>query len=85
MRARLIDDLIQNGGQHLIIVKYLPRHNGHEEWIYNTPDLDQQKVIFARSMGEMEDHILMQHYAGRQFWLINPDASYTLIPLRPNR
>jgi hypothetical protein len=85
VRARMIDNLTNSDGQHLIFVKYLPQHNGHEEWVYNTPDLDRQKVIWARSMGEAEDHALMKHYPGRQFWLIKPDAAYMLIPAKSAR
>ena len=85
VRTRIIDDLAKTGGEHLIFVKYLPGHNGHEEWVYNTPEIDKQKVIFVRAMSDLEDRALMRHYAGRQFWLLQPDASPNPLPIIPVR
>jgi len=74
-RAHLIEDLVRGGGQHLILVKYSPGHRGHDEWVYNSPELDRQAVIFARSMGDDADCRLSRHYAGRRIWTLNPDAA----------
>jgi hypothetical protein len=73
-RARLIHDLERRGGEHLVFIKYFPDHFIHGEWVYNSPQIDRQKVILARSMSPREDCELIEHYAGRQVWLVEPDA-----------
>jgi hypothetical protein len=80
-RAQLIESLTKQGGEHLILVKYLPGHRTHNEWVYNSPDLDKQKVIFARSMGDAEDRSLMRYYGNRTTWMILPDRDYALQPV----
>jgi len=72
-RVRLIHDLERRGGRHLVLVKYFADHSFHEEWVYNQPAIDEQKVILARAMGGEGDYRLVQHYADRQAWLLKPD------------
>ena len=83
VRARMLDQLNQGSDKHLIIVKYSPTHNVHEEWVYNTPDIDRQNVILARSMGDEADRLLMQHYPDRRFWLLELGASSATVALKP--
>lgn len=82
-RARILDDLARRGGSHLLIVRYAPGHSGHEEWVYNSPDIDQQRVILARSMGDEADCRLIRHYAGREVWILEPDARRPAGVLQP--
>ena len=75
----------QPGGQ-LAIVRYGPAHEGLNEWVYNEPDIDASKVIWARGMSEDEDLELIHYYKGRQVWLVQPDLPTPAIspyPLRP--
>jgi hypothetical protein len=74
-RARVLGDLERRGGKHLVLVKFFRGHPIHEEWVYNSPNIDQQKVIVARTMGAAEDCRLIRHYAQRQVWLVEPDAN----------
>jgi len=39
-RAQLSDQLARTPGQHLVIVRYGPRHSVHDEWVYNSSDID---------------------------------------------
>ncbi|MFB3813482.1 MAG: hypothetical protein ACE14L_05165 [Terriglobales bacterium] len=83
-RTRIIHHLERRGGEHLVFVRYFRDHPIHQEWVYNSPDIDKQPVILARMMGRTEDCRLIQHYAGRQVWLLEPDvAKYptALVPL----
>jgi hypothetical protein len=73
-RSRILHDLERRGGEHLVFVRYFRDHPIHEEWVYNSPNIDQQKVIVARTMGA-DDCRLIHHYAQRQVWLLEPDAN----------
>jgi hypothetical protein len=80
-RARIERSLENLPGQHLIIVRYGPQHRLQDEWVYNLADIDAQKVIWARDMGETRNRELLQYYQGRRGWLLEPDESpYKLSP-----
>ena len=74
-RAALLAHLERMPGQHLVIVRYGPDYDpGRQiEWVYNRADIDGAQVIWARDMGEAENARLLEHYRGRQIWLIEPD------------
>jgi hypothetical protein len=50
-RAKLIQQLKKEGGQHLLIVSYSPKGVVHPPWEYNEADLDQAKVILGTTDG----------------------------------
>jgi hypothetical protein len=74
-RLRIIHQLEHQGGRHLLIVKYSRRHNPHQEWVYNPPDIRHSGVILARSMGNIDDCQLMHYYSDRIPWFVYPDTS----------
>ncbi len=55
----------------MIFVRYGAAHT-FEEWVYNSADIDSQRVIFARDLGE-ENQKLIAYYPGRTLWLLQPD------------
>lgn len=73
-RERIIHQLENEGGRHLLIVKYSHIHVPYEEWVYNPPDLEHAKVLFARSMGNAEDCRLVRYYSPRKIWFLYPDG-----------
>ncbi len=73
-RAQIQTALENLPGQHLAIVHYSGDHNPLDEWVYNPPDIDGAKVIWARQMRPDEDLELVRHYANRRVWLVEPDA-----------
>jgi hypothetical protein len=71
-------------GTHLVLVHYAPNHNHHEEIVYNTPDIDQQKIVWAFDFGPEADRPLLDYYRGRKVWLVIPDGPHpTLEPYSP--
>jgi hypothetical protein len=49
-RARILVELKEEQGRHLVIVRYGPRHLEHDEWVYNEAEIDGARVLWARDM-----------------------------------
>jgi hypothetical protein len=84
-RAQIQAKLQQMPGNQLAIVRYGMDHNALDEWVYNEPDIDASKVIWARGMSEDEDLELIHYYKGRQVWLVKPDLATPAISPYPLR
>ncbi len=74
-RARMLHDLENTPGQHLVIVRYGPSHLSDPEWVYNAADIDAAKVVWARDMDEQDNQELLQYFKNRHAWLLEPDLS----------
>jgi hypothetical protein len=72
-RASLQQTLEHAPGDHLIIVRYTPKHIPHIEWVYNAADIDHAKVVWARDMGPEGNQQLLRYFYGRKVWLLKPD------------
>jgi hypothetical protein len=72
-RARIESELEQMPGKQLVIVHYSSEHNPIDEWVYNDPDTDNSKVVWAREMSSAENLELMHYYGDRKVWLVQPD------------
>jgi len=72
-RAGILKSLEQQPGQHLVIVRYAPRHTVHNEWVYNPSDIDGAKVIWARDMDPDHNQELIRYFPNRTVWLVEPD------------
>jgi hypothetical protein len=59
-------------GKSLVVVGYNTHGNINvpHEWIYNAPDIDSAKVIWAWDMGEAKNQELFDHFRDRQIWKI---------------
>jgi len=72
-RARILNQLKNMPGDHLVIVRYQPHHDFiMNEWIFNNADIDGSKVIWARDMGAQNAELL-QYFSQRRIWLVEPD------------
>ena len=60
-------------GQQLAIVRYTPDHGHIDDWVYNAPDIEKSKVIWARDMGTAKNVELLQYFRNRKVWLVEPD------------
>jgi hypothetical protein len=72
-RERISKQLEDQGGKHVLLVHYAEQHIPHEEWVYNSPDIDRQQVIFARAMGADEDCDVVHYYPDRKIWFLDVD------------
>jgi hypothetical protein len=50
----------------LVLVRYGPTHNPHEEWVYNSIDLAASPVLWAREMDPASNRQLRALFADRQ-------------------
>jgi len=73
-RAGIESRMQQMPGQQLILVRYSALHNPLNEWVYNGPDIDASKVVWAREMDAPHNLELMRYYPNRQVWLVEPDS-----------
>jgi hypothetical protein len=72
-RARLMAELERLAGQHLVIVHNRRSAIGMFDWVYNEPDPDQAKVIWARDMGKQVNEQLVRRYHQRRIWYVDQD------------
>jgi hypothetical protein len=72
-RARVESEMEQVPGKQLLLVRYSSRHNPLNEWVYNAPDIDTSKVVWAREMDAAHNLELMHYYPDRKVWLVEPD------------
>ena len=47
--------------------------SGVWEWVYNTADIESQKVIWAQDMGPAKNQELIDYYKDRRVWLLYAD------------
>jgi len=72
-RARMQTELEAEPGRHLAIVRYTPSHSIHQEWVYNRADIDAAKVVWARDLGDERNQRLLDYFADRRVWIVEPD------------
>jgi hypothetical protein len=61
-------------GKQLVIVRYSPNHSSLDEWVYDAPDIDNSKIVWAREMDAANNIELMRYYKDRTVWLVQPDT-----------
>jgi hypothetical protein len=84
-RAQILRDLTATGERHLVVVRYSRAHNPGDEWVYNAADPDHAPVVWAREMDPGSNRELVQYYAGRHAWIVEPDARpIHLVPYDPS-
>ena len=80
-RVGVIEKLSKIPGDHLVIVRYGADHNVDRDWIYNAPDIDRARIVWARDMGKEQNQELLRYFSSRHAWLMLGDDSPP--PLEP--
>ncbi|MEJ7699102.1 MAG: hypothetical protein WKF71_05580 [Pyrinomonadaceae bacterium] len=72
-------------GKHLVLVDYSNtelKANGKRynpltvlSWVYNEPDIDQSKVVWANNMGEENNRRLFEYFDDRHVWVLGFEKS----------
>ena len=83
-RARVQRELTMLDGTQVVFVHYASVHDPSLEWVYNTADIDGQKLVWARDLGPEQNKQLIAYYSGRHFWTVNADSEIPEpVPYRP--
>jgi len=82
-RAQLSNQLKQQPGQHLVLVKYGPKHSYDREWVYNEADIDAAKVVWARDMDAAENCRLVGYFKSRVVWNLVIERDDVALSLQP--
>ena len=72
-RRQIESSLSQSPQGSLIFVQYSQDHNRFEEWVYNSADIDSQRVIWALDKGPEQNKQMERYFAGRSYWLFRAD------------
>jgi 4-amino-4-deoxy-L-arabinose transferase-like glycosyltransferase len=73
-RARIVRQLEATTSDHLVLVRYGPRHNVHNDWVWNAADIDHSRIVWAREIPGVDLQPLLDYFRGRKVWVIEPDA-----------
>jgi hypothetical protein len=80
-RENVMHALRKRGGKHVVVVRYNANHSPHEEYVYNSADIDGSDIVWAR---EMDDPLrmmqLVSYFKDRSIWLYRPDEAPWLTP-----
>jgi hypothetical protein len=80
-RAAIAKELSDAPGKHLVMVRYEEGHNLHDEWVFNSAEIDTAKVLWARELDPAQNANLFAYFKDRKLWLVEPDTDNTeLIP-----
>jgi len=74
-RGDLIKILSTHPGRHLVIVRYEPKHDPSNEYVYNEANIDLARIVWAREMYPQSNQALIAYYQDRQAWVFEPDLS----------
>jgi hypothetical protein len=80
-RADLERRLRSAGGKDLVIVRYGPRHNIHNEWVRNAADIDGSSVVWAHDLGPAKNARLLEYFRDRTAWVLevrDPDGEESI-------
>jgi hypothetical protein len=72
-RAQIEARLTRLPEKQLVLVRYSADHDPAVEWVYNAPDVDSSKIVWAWDMSAAENLELIRYYKDRTVWLAQPD------------
>ncbi|MGA2037894.1 MAG: hypothetical protein ABSH42_01355 [Bryobacteraceae bacterium] len=78
VRASVLNRFHSMPGLQLAIVRYGPKHNWMNEWVWNEADIDHAKVVWARDAGD-GNQALLRYFGNRTVWIVEPDSTPPLV------
>ena len=87
-RVAAVRGLERIPGKHVVLVREGSgplRHDLDREWVYNSAEIDNSRIVWARDMGMDANHQLVSYFHDRDFWIVNvDDPSPHPVPYREN-
>jgi uncharacterized Tic20 family protein len=83
-RSRVIQQLKNEGGRHLVLVDYADGWNPWTpdgEWVYNGADPDAAAVMFAHARSPRENREFLDRHADRTAWFVKVGPGETQMSL----
>ena len=71
--------LLQADDNYLVFVSYGKGHTFLKEWVYNSPEIDVQKIIWAHDLGDERNARLMNFYPERKVWRVHVGLEETML------
>lgn len=82
-REQIEAELENLPGKQLVLVRPSSTRNALDLWVYNAPDIDASKVVWAWEMDAANNRELMQYYPDRKAWLVDMNTEpATVTPYR---
>jgi hypothetical protein len=63
------------GGRHVVFVRYGATHDFHDEWVYNTANIDNSPIVWCRTMGPDRDMEVARYYGDRRTWMLDVEPA----------
>jgi hypothetical protein len=70
-RAEVMETLTQQGGKHVVFVRYNPRHGVESELVYNAADIDGSPVVWVREIDHDQNDRVLTYYPDRTPWIMD--------------
>ncbi|MBS1839307.1 MAG: hypothetical protein JSS69_05830 [Acidobacteria bacterium] len=76
-RTLVLQKLQAEPGKHLVMVRYNEDDlSVHDEWVYNSADIDSSKIVWARELDKAQNEKLLQYFKDRKVWLATTDDEH---------
>ena len=72
-RDAIEDQLLNLPGQQLVIVRYNAKHPAYKEFVYNSANIDDSKIVWALELKGEKDQQLVNYFKDRRVWLLIAD------------
>jgi hypothetical protein len=72
-RAQVAEELAAKSGKQLVIVHYSPQHDPLGDWVYNSADIDDAKIVWAREIPGVALSPLLNYFRGYHVWIVDAD------------
>jgi hypothetical protein len=73
-RAQIESRLESLPDKQLVLVREPYNRDSLDQWVYNGPDIDHSKVVWANDMSPADNRQLIEYYRDRKVWLVEMDT-----------
>ena len=74
-KPKVEEQLMAIDGKHLVLVNHsieMAERMISQVWIYNSPNIDESKIIWAQYLSDEDNKKIISHYSDRTIWYYEP-------------